>query len=550
MEPATLARTIERAKLHQVPELSLRHSNLDILPKNLVDLTDLTGLDLSDNQLTSLPDDLGNLTNLTWLNLDNNQLVSLPESLGKLTNLKRLSLYNNRLTTLPESIGNLSSLTRFNLYNNQLISLPISLSNLTSLTWMSLVNNPLTDLSILQNLINLKTLNFLDLDLPREYWIEFGEEMSGNILNPNNHQVARHIIEELEYTQKENIRVNREERTSKANLLAEQMVVQRMIDLAVFDRRLSLGNRNITNLPENIGNCTSLDYLNLSNNLLTELPDNIGNLINLTELSLYNNQLGSLPKSISNLAELTELDLSNNQLTSLSEDIGNLTNLAILNLYNNQLVSLPKTISNLTKLTELYLGGNQLTSLSGNIGYLVNLEYLDLTDNQLSELPKSIRNLRDLSVLSLRDNPLSDLSILKELPNLTRVIFLDDVDLPHRYWSKLSDWKSEWLLDEDNAEIRRILIEQLGYEKICDELNAIILDTWREYILLKIDGVEKIYDGGYEPVDLEPMLLLKMTCPSTMHIHILRVPPDLVSAEAAITWVNQGIHPDDFAVQT
>ena len=46
------------------------------------------------------------------------------------------------------------------------------------------------------------------------------------------------------------------------------------------------------------------------------------------------------------------------------------------------------------------------------------------------------------------------------------------------------------------------------------------------------------------------MVLLKMICPSTAHIHILRVPPEMVSAEAAITWVNHGIHPDRFSIQT
>jgi leucine-rich repeat protein SHOC2 len=111
--------------------------------------------------------------------------------------------------------------------------------------------------------------------------------------------------------------------------------------------------------------------------------------------------------------------------------------------------------------------------------------------------------------------------------------------------------QAEWLLDEDNAEIRRILIEQLGYEKICQELRAVNIDTWREYNLLKIDGVETIYnDWQRPPIDREAMLLLKMTCPSTGHIHILRVPPEITSAEAAITWVNHGIHPDRFAVQT
>jgi hypothetical protein len=67
---------------------------------------------------------------------------------------------------------------------------------------------------------------------------------------------------------------------------------------------------------------------------------------------------------------------------------------------------------------------------------------------------------------------------------------------------------------------------------------------------LKIDGIQDIYDKSGYLVGTEPTLLLKMTCPSTQHIHILRVPPEITSAEAAITWVNHGIHPDEFAVQT
>ncbi len=114
------------------------------------------------------------------------------------------------------------------------------------------------------------------------------------------------------------------------------------------------------------------------------------------------------------------------------------------------------------------------------------------------------------------------------------------VDLPRRYWINVSEWNPKWLLDEENAEIRRVLIQQIGYDRICQELDAIDLDTWREYTLLKIDL----------DLDKEPMVFLKMTCPSTGHIHVLRVPPDMTSAESAITWVNHGIHPDEFAVQT
>lgn len=115
-------------------------------------------------------------------------------------------------------------------------------------------------------------------------------------------------------------------------------------------------------------------------------------------------------------------------------------------------------------------------------------------------------------------------------------------------------WEASWLLTEHNAEVRRVLIQAIGYPRICQELQAIELDTWQEYSLLKIDN----------DVDIEPIYLLKMTCPSTGHIHALRVPPQLQSsslaqppkgrasltAKEAISWVNWGIDPEDFAVQT
>jgi hypothetical protein len=77
-------------------------------------------------------------------------------------------------------------------------------------------------------------------------------------------------------------------------------------------------------------------------------------------------------------------------------------------------------------------------------------------------------------------------------------------------------------------------------ERICQELQAIELDTWAEYTLLKIDA----------EVDEEPIYLLKMTCPSTGFIHALRVPPQMQSAREAISWVNWGIPPEEFAIQT
>jgi leucine-rich repeat protein SHOC2 len=246
---------------------------------------------------------------------------------------------------------------------------------------------------------------------------------------------------------------------------------------------------------------------------------------------------------------LKNLNLEGNQITLLPDNISKISNLNFLNLDSNQLTILPDSISNLSELTYLNLSNNQLITLPDNIVSLCNLSHLDLKNNQISILPNSIERLVKLKELDLNGNPLVDLSALQDLPNLEIIEFLD-VNLSRRYWTKFSEWKAEWLLDENNAEIRRVLIEQVGYNKICEELNAIDLDTWREYTLLKIDILEIVYDEDGDPEGTEPMVLLKMTCPSTQHIHILRVPPEMTSAEAAITWVNHGIHPDEFAVQT
>ncbi|WP_196509978.1 hypothetical protein [Nostoc sp. NZL] len=84
----------------------------------------------------------------------------------------------------------------------------------------------------------------------------------------------------------------------------------------------------------------------------------------------------------------------------------------------------------------------------------------------------------------------------------------------------------------------KIILDRLA--RICQELQAIELDFWHEYTLLKIDA----------DVDEEPTYVLKMPCHSTGFIHALRVPPNINSAREAIRWVNWGIEPEEFAMQT
>jgi hypothetical protein len=74
-------------------------------------------------------------------------------------------------------------------------------------------------------------------------------------------------------------------------------------------------------------------------------------------------------------------------------------------------------------------------------------------------------------------------------------------------------------------------------------LQATELDSWAEYTLLRIDEMIDNWDR-------QPIYLLKMTCPSTRFIHAMRVPPNMRSAREAIGWVNWGIDPEEFSVQT
>jgi hypothetical protein len=130
------------------------------------------------------------------------------------------------------------------------------------------------------------------------------------------------------------------------------------------------------------------------------------------------------------------------------------------------------------------------------------------------------------------------------------------VKLPEKY-GKLHphEWQAQWILEEENAELRRVLIQGIGYARICQELQATELDSWQEYTLLKLDADI----DGFQPDDFdddddapqkEPIHLLKMTCPSTSFIHAMRVPPAITSARAAIRWINWDIDPEEFSVQT
>lgn len=105
--------------------------------------------------------------------------------------------------------------------------------------------------------------------------------------------------------------------------------------------------------------------------------------------------------------------------------------------------------------------------------------------------------------------------------------FWHNTRIPEKYGAVRSEqWKSEWLLEEDNAELRRILIEGIGYARMVSDLGGKVLHKDNGNELIRID----------QDIDVEPIFLLKVICPSTGGMYALRVPPGMETCEQAREW--------------
>ncbi|MEH2201083.1 DUF6745 domain-containing protein [Nostoc sp.] len=95
------------------------------------------------------------------------------------------------------------------------------------------------------------------------------------------------------------------------------------------------------------------------------------------------------------------------------------------------------------------------------------------------------------------------------------------------------------ILNVENVELRRVLIERLGYETFLQQVGGLIRDRDRD-----AGGERQLVYIPFE--DDEPFMVLKVTCPSTGHIHILRVPPHMQTCHQAAAWIAGFNNPDDY----
>ena len=123
-------------------------------------------------------------------------------------------------------------------------------------------------------------------------------------------------------------------------------------------KSLDLSNRDLEEIPPEIGELTQLEHLDLSYNYIKKVPREIGKLINLKTLLLLKNQIKALPPTIGHLKSLALLDISHNDFTTFPKEIGFLSNLKSLDASYSELKTLPIEFIELLSLKELYLEEN------------------------------------------------------------------------------------------------------------------------------------------------------------------------------------------------
>ncbi len=81
---------------------------------------------------------------LRWLILTDNEVEALPPEIGNCTQLQKLMLAGNRLQTLPSQLAACSRLELIRLAANRLTELPAWLLALPRLSWLAYAGNPFT----------------------------------------------------------------------------------------------------------------------------------------------------------------------------------------------------------------------------------------------------------------------------------------------------------------------------------------------------------------------------------------------------------------------
>jgi len=203
------------------------------------------------------------------------------------------------------------------------------------------------------------------------------------------------------------------------------------------------------------------------------------------------------------------------------------------------------------------------------------LEWLVLSDNQLQRLPEKVGNLTQLQTLDLRNNPalttlpaglqvgflsIKSCASLRHLPDDLQVTRLELAytgltELPPSLHAIELRWRgvridariafqpeaitAAEILNEKNVDLRRVLLDRMGYARFIREAEAQELDQdSNAEVMRRLLRVEFPDD--------EPFVGLIVIDLTTNQQSARRVPPDMATCEQAAAWVAGFDDPNDY----
>lgn len=122
--------------------LELEQNNINSVPPEICQLTNLLSLSLTQNDFTEFSQNVCLLTSLLELYLDRNSITKIPEQIGNLRRLKTLDLAANKITDVPVAIAKIQSLYELYLGDNLINTLSRDFF-IIRLVVLDLQNNPL-----------------------------------------------------------------------------------------------------------------------------------------------------------------------------------------------------------------------------------------------------------------------------------------------------------------------------------------------------------------------------------------------------------------------
>ncbi|KAK9984835.1 hypothetical protein SO802_034360 [Lithocarpus litseifolius] len=359
--------------------------NFVLLPSTICSLKSLDTIILFGcPKFDKLPKDLGNIINLKELNLSGTAIKELPSSVEFLIGLTSLDLTNcKKFVLLPSTICSLKSLEVISLFGcSKFDKLPKDLGNIVSLKMLYLNETAIKELpSSIEFLIGLATLDLKDCKkfvlLPSTVCsLKSLERMylsrCPKFVNlPENFGNLKHLkVLGLEGTAIEVLpsSVGRLAALESLNLKDCKNLVCLPSSICNLKRVKYLnltGCSKIDNLPENLGNMTSLMGLLLGGTAIKELPSSTIHLKQVQRVSFKGCQLSS--SSLTSMPRNRNIDLSDCNLSAIPSGIDRFSIMEPFDLFlrGNDFVSLSESISQFSGLTRLYLDGcKSLRSLS------------------------------------------------------------------------------------------------------------------------------------------------------------------------------------------